>query len=140
LKQRLPWLLGCAAVILFAVWLCRAATPSSIAISAAPFQGSSDRDLAIMRSYLLAQIAGVAATPSVIASNASAFQGMSDKDLLICETYLLSQVASILIPSNTLSSIPTLPIGAAYLFNSNGVLYSINSSPAGVLTTNKLAP
>ena len=93
-----------------------------------------------MRVYLLSQIAGGSALPTTIASNAAAFQGMSDRDLLIAQTYLLSQVASLLIPSNTLSSIPTLPTGAAYLWNSNGILYSINSSPAGVLTTNKLAP
>lgn len=47
---------------------------------------------------------------------------------------------SIVIKSNALASIPTLARGDVYLWSSNGILYSINSSPSGVLTTNKLAP
>lgn len=47
---------------------------------------------------------------------------------------------SLLIRSNTLASIPTLSKGDVYLWSSNSILYSINCSAAGVLTTNKLAP
>lgn len=47
---------------------------------------------------------------------------------------------SLLIRSNTLASIPVLSKGDAYLWSSNSILYSINCSPSGVLTTNKLAP
>lgn len=52
--------------------------------------------------------------------------------LLVSNQYVLR--------SNTLASLPTLNKGDACLWSSNGILYSINSSPAGVLTTNKLAP
>jgi hypothetical protein len=49
-------------------------------------------------------------------------------------------VANLLVQSNALATIPTLGKGDAYLWSSNGVLYSINSNPGGTLTTNKLAP
>lgn len=42
--------------------------------------------------------------------------------------------------SNSFAYLPPIPKGGVTLWSSNGVLYSINSNPAGVLTTNKLAP
>jgi hypothetical protein len=141
LNKQLTIFLAALCFVLLAL-LVRSATPTQVMAGAAPYTALSDKDLRASQTYLLVQMAAVAGanTPILVLSNAAAFNGLDDHSLSACQTYLLSQLSSLLIPSNTLASIPIIPTGGVYLWNSNGVLYSINSNPSGTLTTNKLAP